>query len=70
MNPVRGIWYNDGDEPLAGSPCGGCRRGLRRSHIIDPEDGAILQHHLVREGLTLECDGLNYRIQLLLKELE
>lgn len=65
-NPVRGEWWNDGDEPLPDSPCWGCRRGLRRAHVIDPDTNVILQHHLVREGVTVDCDGLNYRMQQLL----
>lgn len=37
---------------------------------MDMSDSQILQHHLVREGLTMDCTGLDYRMQLLLKELE
>lgn len=64
-NPVRGNWYGYTEEPLPGSPCHGCRRGLRRGHFVD-DDCEILQHHLVREGVTIDCTGLNYRIDLLL----
>lgn len=68
-NPIDGIWYSTSEEPLPGSPCYGCRRALRRSHVID-EDGTILQFHLVRQGATLDCIGLNYRMQVLLSELD
>lgn len=66
-NPSRGFWYGKPDEPLLGSPCWGCRRGFRRAYVVDL-DGGLLQHHLVRGGVTIDCVGLNYRIQCLFAE--
>lgn len=66
-NPIDGQWYSLNERKLPGSPCYGCRRGLRRSyHILC--DG-VSQFHLVRRGLTIDCTGLDYRISLLFEEL-
>jgi hypothetical protein len=59
-NPIRGLWYAGPREPLPDSPCYGCRRGLRRSYVVVGDQ--IFHHHLVREGVTIDCIGTGWLI--------
>ena len=55
-NPIRGVWYAEPLGPLLDSPCYGCRRGgLRRAYVMI--DDEICHHHLVRDGVTMDCTG-------------
>lgn len=59
-NPIRGIWYAATSGSLPEAPCYGCRRGMRRAFVMN--DGEIDYHHLVRDGVTIDCVGTSWLI--------
>ena len=68
-NPIRGVWYAATTEQQFNAPCYGCRKGWRRAYTL--HDGNFIDyHHLVREGITIDCTGTSWLIgQLLTDEI-
>lgn len=60
-----GINYGSLEPPMPEAPCYGCKRGLRRGTVYEP-DGVTFGHvHEVRPGVTMDCVGLDYRLRLI-----
>lgn len=68
-NPIQSIWYAATTEPCLDAPCYGCRKGWRRAYTMH-DDSFIDYHHLVREGVTVDCTGTSWRVDQLLLDAE